>query len=176
MSRVPTVMRAWLLTGHGGPEMLSWRTDVPVPRPAADDVLIRVGASSVNNTDINTRIGWYSKAVTGGTDDVATPADADAGWAGSALRLPRIQGADCCGRIVAVGADVPDGRIGERVLVRALQQRGSAPVWTFGSECDGGVADYAVARGSDALAVTSDLPDTTLAALPCAFGTAQGMV
>ena len=56
-----------LLTGHGGLEKLEYRTDVPIPRPAADEVLIQVGAAGVNNTDINTRIGWYSKGVTAET-------------------------------------------------------------------------------------------------------------
>ncbi len=60
-------MRAVLLRGHGGLEQLEYREDVPVPIPAAGEVLIRVGAAAVNNTDINTRIGWYSKSVSGGT-------------------------------------------------------------------------------------------------------------
>lgn len=176
VSKLPKMMCGLQMVGHGGPEMLVWREDIPVPTPGTGEVLIAVGASSVNNTDINTRIGWYSKAVTGATSDVATPEDADAGWTGSALRLPRIQGADCCGRIVAVGQGVDPSRVSERVLVRALQQRADAAVWTFGSECDGAFAEYTVARSVDALEVRSDLPDTTLAALPCAFGTAQGMV
>ena len=31
------------------------------PRPKPGEVLINVAAAGVNNTDINTRIGWYSK-------------------------------------------------------------------------------------------------------------------
>ena len=173
---IPAVMRGWHLTGHGGPEMLRWRTDLPVPRPGPGEVLIAVGASSVNNTDINTRIGWYSKAVTGATDGADTPEDAAAGWAGSALRLPLIQGADCCGRIAALGAGVGSERLGERVLVRALQQRADTPFWTLGADGDGAFADYVVVRAGDALPVRSDLPDTVLAALPCAFATALGML
>ncbi|MEM9676839.1 MAG: alcohol dehydrogenase, partial [Pseudomonadota bacterium] len=53
-------MQAVVLTGHGGPERLSVEPAWPVPTPTADQVLIRVGACGVNNTDINTRIGWYS--------------------------------------------------------------------------------------------------------------------
>jgi len=34
---------------------------VPIPSPGDNEVLIRVAAAGVNNTDINTRIGWYSK-------------------------------------------------------------------------------------------------------------------
>ena len=49
---------------------------------AQNDVLIRVGAAGVNNTDINTRTGWYSKAVTGDTAASAAGATADdGGWA-----------------------------------------------------------------------------------------------
>ena len=33
-SSLPATMAAVLLTGHGGPEKLVYRTDVPVPRPA----------------------------------------------------------------------------------------------------------------------------------------------
>jgi D-arabinose 1-dehydrogenase-like Zn-dependent alcohol dehydrogenase len=59
--RLPETMRAVLTTGHGGYERLEYRDDVPVPQPGAADVLIAVGAASVNATDINTRLGWYSQ-------------------------------------------------------------------------------------------------------------------
>jgi len=52
---IPTTMRALLMTGHGGYDKLSYVTDAPVPRPGQGEVLVRVGACSVNNTDINTR-------------------------------------------------------------------------------------------------------------------------
>ena len=54
---LPDTMHAVLLTGLGGFDKLENLTDVPVPRPVAGEVLIRARASSVNNTDINTRIG-----------------------------------------------------------------------------------------------------------------------
>lgn len=61
-------MHAVLLTRHGGYEALDYRTDVPVPVPAPGEVLIRVAAAGVNNTDINTRTAWYSKAVSEGSN------------------------------------------------------------------------------------------------------------
>ncbi|MFZ1682219.1 MAG: alcohol dehydrogenase, partial [Rhizobiaceae bacterium] len=73
----PATMAAILLTGHGGPEKLVWRDDVPVPKPGPGEVLIEVRAAGVNNTDINTRIGWYSSAVAGGTADAGPGADND---------------------------------------------------------------------------------------------------
>jgi NADPH:quinone reductase-like Zn-dependent oxidoreductase len=104
-------MIAVQLTGHGEIDRLVIANDVPVPSPRTDEVLIAVGASSVNNTDINTRIGWYTRNES--ADETS--------WSGTQLHFPRIQGADCCGRIVAVGASVDPSRIGERVLVRTMQ-------------------------------------------------------
>ena len=119
---LPRTMAAVLLTGHGGLEELEYRTDVPVPRPREGEVLIQVAAAAVNNTDVNTRIGWYSKAITAGTGAGGAAGfdaveDVDATWSGTALEFPRIQGADVCGRIVDVGEGVSRDRIGERVLV-----------------------------------------------------------
>ena len=76
------------LTGHGGVEKLVYRTDLPVPVPGREDVLIEVFSSSVNNTDINTRIGWYSKSILSGTeeggqDGYGDTDPEDASWRGS---------------------------------------------------------------------------------------------
>jgi NADPH:quinone reductase-like Zn-dependent oxidoreductase len=180
---LPETMRAVVLTGHGGLDRLVWREDVPVPRPAAGEVLIRVGASAVNNTDVNTRTGWYSKSVRGDTGSAAVggyggSADADGGWAG-ALRFPRIQGADCCGEVVAVGAGVAAGRIGERVLVRPMYRPagGAADALdSFGSERDGGFAEYATVPAENAVRIASRLSDVELASFPCAFSTAEAML
>ena len=53
-------MKAVLLLGHGGFEQLEYRENVPVPIPGAGEVLMRVAAAGVNNTDINTRKGLVS--------------------------------------------------------------------------------------------------------------------
>ncbi|WP_420407701.1 alcohol dehydrogenase family protein [Hoeflea sp.] len=179
-------MRGMVLTGHGGLDRLEWREDLRVPEPGTGEVLIRVGAAAVNNTDINTRTGWYSKAVRGDTASGATQgyegsdSGAEGSWSGAPLAFPLIQGADCCGHIVAVGDGVDPGRIGERVLVRTMQSRpradGGAVTFTFGSECNGGFAEYAVAASGDALKVLSDLTDIELAGFPCAFSTAEAMI
>lgn len=179
-------MRGMVLTGHGGLEKLEWRENLAVPEPGAGEVLIKVGAAAVNNTDINTRTGWYSKTVRGDTASGATQgyddsqSGAEGSWSGEPLAFPLIQGADCCGRIVAVGTGVDAGRVGERVLVRTMQSRtkpdGSVVTFTFGSECNGGFAEYAVAASGDALRVSSDLTDIELAGFPCAFSTAEAMI
>ena len=171
MPELPETMRGVQLTGHGGLDKLELRDDIPVPRPSPRDVLIRVAAAGVNNTDINTRIGWYSKA--GGGDE-------DASWAGAPLRFPRIQGIDVCGRIVAVGEDVSRDRLGGRVLIETclLEADGLelAQPWFLGSECDGGFAEYTVVAARHAYAIESALSDTELASFPCSYSTAENML
>jgi len=185
MSHLPVKMSAVLLTGHGGFEKLECRDDVDVPSVGADKVLLRVLAAGINNTDINTRTAWYSKSVTGetnagGSEGFESAEDDDASWSGTPLVFPRIQGADCCGEIVAVGEGVDESRIGERVLVRTMQQ---APVdyqpfvcWTVGSECDGGFAQYMTAYGAETFKVDCDWSDIELASIPCAYSTAENML
>ena len=57
-SSIPKRMHAVLLNGHGGLDKLEYRSDVEVPVPKEDEVLINVKGAGVNNTDINTRTGW----------------------------------------------------------------------------------------------------------------------
>ena len=164
-------MRGVVLTGHGGPECLAWREDLPRPKPMAGEVLIRVAAAGVNNTDINTRVGWYSK----GDNDVD-----DASWTGAPLRFPRIQGIDACGHIVAVGDGVDPSRIGERVLVEPclIEAKGKmlAQPWFFGSECDGAFAEYCTVAARHAYKIDSALSDVALASFPCSYSTAENML
>ncbi|WP_345472341.1 alcohol dehydrogenase family protein [Glutamicibacter ectropisis] len=183
--RIPQTMAAALLIGNGGLEKLDYRTDVAVPQPAAGEVLIEVKASAVNNTDINTRIGWYSKQINvateeGGAAGFDNTDNEDASWSGTPLGFPRIQGADACGYIVAVGEGVDQSRIGQRVLVRNMLRTGvdyrSYECWTFGSECDGGFAQFATAPARETYAVNSDWSDEQLAAVPCAYSTAELML
>ncbi len=184
-STIPSRMAAVQLVGHGGLDRLHYRTDVPVPAAGPGEVLIEVAAAGVNNTDINTRIGWYSKAVGDATDSGGAAGfdeidAADAGWSGAALEFPRIQGADCCGRIVDAGAGVERGRIGERVIVRSMMRSpvGHRPFecWTFGSECDGAFARYATAPADETYRVDCDWTDAELASIPCAYSTAENLL
>ena len=181
---LPATMHAVVLTGFGGPDKLVYRDDVPLPVAQAGEVLIRVGASAVNNTDINTRVGWYSKTVDSatGVNSVGfdTSADATPGWGGTAMQFPRIQGADCCGTIVALGAGVDAQRVGQRVLVRPVLRMyaGYAPFacWYLGSECDGAFAQYTKVPADAAMPINSQLRDAELATFPCAYSTAENLL
>ena len=177
-------MSAVVLTGHGGYEKLVYREDVPVPVVGRHEALVKVAAAGVNNTDVNTRIGWYATTVRDATAQGAESgfvSDHAAGssWTGSRIAFPRIQGADCCGRIVAVGQDVDPARIGERVLVRPIMRAPDAPppaCWTFGSERDGAFAEYATAPAREVFAVDCDWTDVELASIPCAYSTAENLL
>ncbi len=180
---LPTTMSAMILTGHGDMDKYEWRTDWPVPQPGAGEVLIRVRACGMNNTDVNTRAGWYSKAVTGATSGATeeTPDGEDPSWGGKPLAFPRIQGADICGEVVAVGEGVAAERIGERIITDCWLRdpedlTDKTKTGYVGSEIDGGFAEYCVLPARNALKVVSDLSDAELATFSCSYSTAEGML
>jgi len=175
---VPTRMMAVVTTGQGGTDRLDYR-EVPVPQPGPGEVLIKVLAAGVNNTEINTRLGWYSDSVTGGTDETDTTTGTssgreDGGWNG-ATPFPFIQGADCCGQVVA-----GDGAlVGARVLVRSCMRTAGFEqmdaLW-MGVDFDGAFAQYLKAPVGEVFPVTCDWTDAELASIPCAYGTAENAV
>ncbi|NNE73241.1 MAG: zinc-binding dehydrogenase [Acidimicrobiales bacterium] len=175
-------MTAALLLGQGGPEMLEVRHDVPVPSPGPDEVLLRVAACGMNNTDINTRVGWYSKSVSGPTEAVAPGSDSsDGAWGGSSIAYPRIQGADPSGRVVAVGAETDRSLIGRRALVDCWIRDKADPnrrelAQYLGSELDGGFAQYCAVPGRNVYPHDSPLTDVELASFPCSWSTAEHML
>lgn len=183
---IPARMRAVRTTGHGGLEKLEYREDVPTPTPGDDEVLVKVGACGMNNTDINTRTAWYSKSVTRGTDaggagGFEESRSDDSTWGGEGLVFPRIQGADVAGTIVGAGRNVDATRLGERVLVdpwlRDPDDPGNrARAGYFGSERDGGYAEYATVPVRNAFAIRSTLSDAELATFPCSYSTGEYML
>ena len=164
-------MKAVLLTGHGGPEKLVYREDVPDPVPGPGDVLVQVGAAGINNTDVWTREGAY-----GAQDDP----DKVIGWRREALSFPRIQGADIVGTVVAVGTEVRADRVGERVIVDSAlytnNGEGLLDAGILGSERDGGFAELVAVPAANAHAIDSPLSDAELASFPTAYVTAERML
>lgn len=175
------VMKAIVTTGNGGYEKLLYR-DVPIPVPGNGDLLLKVLAAGVNNTEINTRIGWYSSSVTNGTQESSTSGSDceihDGGW-NERTPFPLIQGTDCCGEVIEQGADVSRSMIGKRVLVRACMRLHSydSPenIW-MGSDFDGAFAQYVKVPASEVFEVRCAWSDVELATIPCAYGTAENMV
>jgi NADPH:quinone reductase-like Zn-dependent oxidoreductase len=184
-------MRAVQLRGYGSVEMLQYREDVPVPDPGPADVLVKVGACGMNNTDINLRTRWYDREVeTALTEEVgmsgASAAGSDddersASWNSDQVTFPRIQGAAVAGRIVAIGSEIGAERIGERVLVDPQVRDKSRPlraqlVAYLGGDRDGGFAEYVCVPSENAIALECRLSDAELATFPTSYDTAEEML
>ncbi len=175
------IMKAVVTTGNGGYDKLDYR-DVPVPVPGPGEVLLKVLAAGVNNTEINTRLGWYSSSVTGGTEQFSTSETdfkvEDGGW-NEKTPFPLIQGTDCCGEVVAQADDVTSPRIGKRALVRACMRVNGYDslenIW-MASDFDGAFAQYVRVPASEVFEVDCAWSDIELATIPCAYGTAENMV
>ena len=86
-------MKAVVIREFGAPEVMRLE-EVPTPLPAADEVLLRVHAVSVNRTlDLTVRAGAYPVPV----------------------KLPHVLGVDPSGVVEAIGAGVSTRKVGERV-------------------------------------------------------------
>jgi NADPH:quinone reductase-like Zn-dependent oxidoreductase len=185
ISDCKATMKAVVTTGNGGYEKLDFR-DVPIPQLRSKEVLLQVLGAGVNNTEINTRLGWYSSKVTGGTEDLASVgkemqeagAQGDGGW-NEATPFPFIQGTDCCGRVVAVAPEGDESILGLRVLVRpCIRSEGwdsLENIW-MASDFDGAFAQFVKVPVSEVFPVNCEWSDAELGAIPCAYGTAENML
>ncbi|WP_299373640.1 alcohol dehydrogenase family protein [uncultured Tateyamaria sp.] len=180
---LPATMNAFVLKRHGGMDAIEFEPAWPVPEIGADDVLIKVGACGLNNTDVNTRSGWYSKSVSAATsgDGYSDVGEDDPAWGGAPVQFPRIQGADAVGKVVAVGANADADLIGQRVIVDCWLRDWSDPMnrdktGYFGSERDGGFAQYTTADRRNVAVIDSDMSDAELATFSCSYSTAEGML
>jgi len=142
---VPTTMRAVVARRYGGPERLE--LDELTPRsPESDEVLIEVAASSLNALDWHMATGTpYFLRLSAG------------------LRRPKriVLGADVAGTVVAVGPDVTEYSVGDRV---------------FGETEGGGFAEFCVTSQAKIARLAHDVPFEVAAATPVAGLTAlQGL-
>ena len=175
---LPKTMTAMLLTGHGGPDKLELRHDVPVPRPGPGEVLVEVSACGMNNTDIKVREGSY-----GAEDDP----DAVATWRARAGEQSTCSSRASRARtrsayIVAVGAGVSKARVGERIMVdfciynRPEGDDSLRDIDYYGHGRDGGFAEYMTVEDGNAIKVESEMDDAELATFSCAYQTGEHMI
>lgn len=180
---IPRQMKAVLLTGHGELDKLVFRDDWPTPTPSPDEVLIKIHACGLNNTDVNSRTAWYSKGVVAGTTGTALESaqSDDASWGGSALKFPRIQGADVSGTVCDIGEQVPKFMLGKRVMIEPWLRDWSDPdnfgkCGYFGSERDGGFAEYTTVDYRQVHPINCDLSDVEIATFATSWLTAENML
>lgn len=88
-------MKAVLFHHYGDVDVLRYE-DVDVPTPGAGEVLVRVAATTFNGVDANIRAGFMQEPMP--------------------LTLPHTPGIDIAGTVEAVGADVADLAVGDRVV------------------------------------------------------------
>ena len=174
-------MKGVLLNGHGGFDKLEYKENIPIPEIKDDEVLIKVHAAGINNTDINTRIAWYSKnnilgnSIEIGEKGINNYVYNDGSWGGEGIKFPRIQGIDACGEIVDVGKLINKSRIGDRVIVNPCMKINSNYIF-FGSEVDGAFAEYTKVKNDFALKINSKFTNEELASFPCSYSTAENML
>jgi NADPH:quinone reductase-like Zn-dependent oxidoreductase len=176
-------MKAVVTLGNGGYDQLAY-CDVARPVPGPGEVLVEVRAAGMNNTEINTRLGWYSSSVKTGTEsaagieEIAPTQKSDGGW-NLATPFPFIQGTDCCGIVAEVGDAANHILLGQRILVRAcMRPEGfDSPenIW-MASDFDGAFAQFVKVPATEAFLVNCGWSDAELATIPCSYGTAENMI
>jgi NADPH:quinone reductase-like Zn-dependent oxidoreductase len=148
-------LKAWTLNGFGIDNLV--RSDVPTPEPGPRQLLVEVGAVSLNFRDKAIVAGLYEPE-----------------------RMPKglIPVSDAAGRVVKTGADVTRWSVGDRVVshlysgwldgAAGLDENARA----LGGPLDGGLAEYMVLEEDSVVSVPTAMSDEQAATLPIAALTA----
>ncbi|MGM0846531.1 MAG: zinc-binding dehydrogenase [Bacillota bacterium] len=125
------------VTGYGGLDKLEIVSS-PIPQPKEDEVLIKVKACAINNTEIWMREGAYGQG-------------SKSGWRPEGVQFPRTPGSDITGTIVGTGKAIDESMMGNNVVLFPFTSSGepgtehiSGDMSFIGSEYDGGYAEYVV--------------------------------
>ncbi|MEC9485640.1 MAG: alcohol dehydrogenase catalytic domain-containing protein [Candidatus Izemoplasma sp.] len=145
-------MKSVKVTGYGGLDQLNIVTH-DMLEPKDHEVLLKVKACGINNTEIWMREGAYGQGQ-------------KSGWRPEGVDFPRTPGSDIAGSIVKVGKDVDSSMIGKDVVLFPFTSSGtdglehiSEDMAFIGSEYDGGYAEYVVWPAD--LCFPMPLPDYT---------------
>lgn len=153
-------MRAVVLPRFGGPDVFVC-TEVETPKPAADQMLVKVAACGVCGHDLLNRAGHFPHTV-----------------------LPAVTGHEIAGTVVETGALVTRFRPGDRValiqripcglcgLCRSGRENlcVSGPGF-YGEQQSGGYGEFVVASERNAALVPTSIPLHVASVLSCAIGT-----
>lgn len=159
-------MRAIVFDRHGGPEVLTYREDIPTPHPGPGEVLVAVKYAALNRLDNFVRIGWK----------------------GLDLAFPHILGSDFSGTIAEPGVGVTGWAVGQRVVANPTLWCGRCAQCVAGwhNRCDsfailgehvrGAYAEYVVVPARNLVAIPDGYPDDLAAAAPLVSVTAWHML
>ncbi|WJE17555.1 zinc-binding dehydrogenase [Halobacillus sp. ACCC02827] len=130
-------MKAVQVTGYGDIDKLEV-VEKPIPQPKENEVLVKVKACAINNTEIWMREGAYGTG-------------SKSGWRPEGVQFPRIPGSDIAGTVIDKGNGVKDDMVGKDVVLFPFTSSGeegtehvSEDMSFIGSEYDGGYAEYVV--------------------------------
>lgn len=155
-------MRAVRIHEHGGPEVLRYEEDVPVPEPGPGEALLKVKACALNYLDI-----WVRR-----------------GLPGIPPKLPHIPGSDVAGTVEELGPGVEGFGKGERVVINPGVSCGSCEYCrqgedslcdTFhliGEHVDGGYAEFVKVPARNLLRIPEGISFEEAAAAALVFLTA----
>lgn len=158
-------MKAAQYSQLGGPEVFNI-TDVPDPTPKEHEVLIQVAFAGINHTDIHFRRG---------IPGMKTP-------------LPHIPGSDASGTIVALGNQVKELEIGQRVCINptvfcyACEFCTRGDLWLckhqklIGRESQGAYAELVCVPAQNVYVLPDDFDLQKAAAAPLVYQTAYAMI
>jgi NADPH:quinone reductase-like Zn-dependent oxidoreductase len=158
-------MKAVILSEHGGPEVLRY-TDFPEPSIGPHEALVRVRACALNHLDL-----WIRR-----------------GLPGRSIPFPHILGSDISGEVVAVGANVKNARVGDKVLLApgiccgecascmAGRDNFCKDYVLFGSTVHGGYAEFVKSPAANLIPIPARLSFEQAAAIPLVFLTAWHML
>ena len=167
MSELPDVMEAAVTVGHGGADMIEFRTDVA-------DASCRVRALRSSGSPRRPSTTPTSGHARGSTERPTTLTRSPDGR-GRRCGFPLIQGIDVAGVVAAVGDAADEGWLGRRVIVdSAAEYDHGAPSRIIGSEVDGGFAQFFVVLDRPAPRRHRIAAERRceLSCLPTAYGTA----
>ncbi len=148
-------MKAWLLKNFGLDNLVLG--DTPAPKPQVGELLVKVGAVSLNFRD---------KAI---VDGIYEP---------HMVPKPLIPVSDVAGTVVALGDGVNRFKIGDRVNSHLYSRwldgepGPNEPDYCFGSPLPGGLAEYMIIHEESAVRVPDNLSDEEASTLPIAALTA----
>lgn len=155
-------MKAMFYTEVGGPEVLQY-AEVPDPEPGPGDVVVDVGATSLNRLDLVQRNGWFQMP---------------------GFTFPHIAGMDVAGTVSAVGDAVTDVSVGDRVVVDpslagvadSSKLAGMGDLYgelgIIGGTVAGGYAEKCLVPGTHVYAVPDGMPIEHAATFPTCYLTA----
>ena len=130
---IPETMKAVCFFNYGSPEELVI-ADLPVPTPDNDEILVKMCASSFSPADAKARNGWYRSMYE--------------------LTFPRIPSVEIGGEVVAMGKDVRQFHIGDKVIAFKDKRLGGA------------LAEYCAVKAEDACLAPRNVELAPICAIP----------